>query len=584
MRRRDFIKSLGPLTTAAALSVNGLPVRTMAGSLMLRPFSCDQVNDRILVLIQLHGGNDGLNTIIPLDQYDVYRNLRPTIGILDNGPRKYLELSGPLANKAGLHPDLMGVKEMYDDGFVNIVQDVSYTNSNGSHFRGTDIWLSGVDGTDEELYADSGWMGRYLDHKYPNYPGAYPNPDMPDPPGLEFGSHIVSLGFHRMAGIPMGLTMSNNPESFLDEVAGVGGLLPEDIPNSEYGREIQFIAEIQKSTNKYAERLAQVYAQGMNAPEIVYPEVYHTPTNNNYSNRLSGQLRTVARLISGGASTKVYLVRMGGFDTHANQAIAGKPSFGGHGALLYHLSSAVKAFFDDLRSQGLDQRVVALTFSEFGRQIKENGDWGTDHGSTAPMLIFGRGINPGVTGENPNLSNSNRNRFVGFQHDYRQVFATILQDWLGANNGTLEHVEFLEFANKKLNLINENYIDQDGVAWNFVADTSCDPTPDVEVPEEEEEPNPTTTVYDNIDQNFDLSVYPNPASDRIQLTISSDMLTPATINIYDLKGRIVQKQAIRVYAGEQQVEMRLEGLSTGIYPLQINSPHGILAQDKLIVK
>jgi len=584
MRRRDFIKSLAPLTTAAALTVNGLPVRAMAGSLMLKPFSCDQVNDRVLVLIQLHGGNDGLNTIIPLDQYDVYRSLRPTIGILDNGPRKYLELSGPLANKAALHPDLIGIKEMYDQGYVNIIQDVAYTNINGSHFRGTDIWLSGVDGTVEEVSADSGWMGRFLDHKYPNYPGAFPNPDMPDPPGLEFGSHIVSLGFHRMEGIPMGLTMSNNPDRFFEEVAGVGGLLPEDIPASEYGNEIRFIAEVEKSTDKYAQRLAEVYAQGTNAQGVEYPEVYHTPTTRNFRNGLSGQLRTVARLISGGCSTKIYLVRMGGFDTHANQAIAGKPSFGGHGALLYHLSSAVKAFYDDLKAQNLDHRVVSVTFSEFGRQVGENGDWGTDHGTTAPMLVFGRAINPGVMGENPRLSNINNNRFVGYQHDYRQVFATILQDWLGANNGTLQHVEFLEFANQKLDLINSNFVDQDGNAWNFVADTTCDPTEDIEVPELEEDPNTTTPIFKDLNQEVDLSIYPNPATDQITLTISSDMLVPAMVKLYDLKGRLIQKQNLRLFDGEQQVNMDVSNLSSGVYPVQIDSPRGILALDRVVVR
>jgi len=588
MRRRNFIKNIGSIAAGASLSVNGLSVRAMARSLMLAPFTCDQVNDRILLLIQLHGGNDGLNTIIPLNQYDTYRNFRPTIGILDNGPRKYLEVDSslPLKDQIGLHPDLIGIKEMYEDGAVNFIQEVAYTNINGSHFRGKDIWLSGVDGTVEELHAQSGWMGRYLNHRFANYPGDYPSQDMPDPPGLEFGSHIVSLGFHRAEGIPMGLTMSNDPSRFYDDIAGLGGLLPEDIPNSEYGREIRFITEIEKSTNKYAERLAKVFNQGANAPEVTYPEEYHTPTTRNFRNGLSGQLRTVARLISGGCTTKIYLVRMGGFDTHAEQAIAGKPSYGGHGALLYHLSSAIKAFYDDLKVQGLDHRVIAATFSEFGRQVKENGDFGTDHGSTAPMILFGKGLKPGITGTNPNISNIKNNRLIGFQHDYRQVLATLLQDWLGANNGTLQHVEFLEFANQKLDLIESNAIDEAGDPFSYVADTSCDPTPDVAVADpKEDDPDIPTTQLPDISDKVKMTLYPNPVLNKeFTLEVNSDRMTPAVVELYDLQGKRILSQKVRFFQGDQVIKVNINHLQSGIYPMRVYSPGGLIGFEKLSVQ
>ncbi|MEM6764363.1 MAG: DUF1501 domain-containing protein [Bacteroidota bacterium] len=564
MKRRNFLKTSLP-AAAVPFALNGIPVRTMARSLMTQSFTCDQINDRILVIIQLHGGNDGLNTLIPLNQYDVYKENRPIIGILDNGPRKYLDLDTTLAvqDQVGLHPDLTGLKDLYDDGMVNFVQQVAYTNTNGSHFRGTDIWLSGKESGTFEGLPDSGWFGRYLDHKFPGYPDAYPNQNMPDPPGLEFGSHIVSLGFHRQVGIPMGLTLSNNPSNFYEQLTAVGGLLPSDIPATEYGDELKYIIEVERSTNIFAERLAAVYEQGANS-SVVYPETYHTQTNNKYRNPLSGQLRTIARLISGGCKTKVYLARMGGFDTHANQAIAGKPSYGGHGALLYHLSSAIKAFMDDLKELGHADRVMGLTFSEFGRQVKENGDWGTDHGKAAPMILFGKGIKGGVTGTNPDIINTKRNNIIGFQFDYRQVFATVLQDWLGANNGTLDVTEFYEFSNKKLDLINDNYLDENGQVVNFVADPTCDDTPDLPPFEDG-----TTSIEDEMVSALQVAAYPNPAVDHVMVSFDSEKLIPARLRVVDLTGKEVRNLKVNLFTGTQEVRVDLSNLETGMYIVQV---------------
>ncbi len=566
MKRRDFLRGVLPLT-AAPFALHGIPVRAMAQSLMTQSFTCDQVNDRAIVIIQLHGGNDGINTLFPIDQYDAYINHRPIIGIPDTGTRKYIELDSGLAvpDQVGLHPDLIHLKMLYDEGKVNFIQDVAYSNVNGSHFRGTDIWLSGKTGESIGDGPQSGWFGRYLDHRFPDYPDAYPTTNMPDPPGLEFGSHIVSLGFHRAMGIPMGLTLSNDPLSFYDQVSTVGGLLPEDIPLSEYGEELKFIMQIQKSTDAYAERLAQVYEMGANT--VDYPEVYHTQTNLNYRNGLSGQLRTVARLISGGCKTKIYLVRMGGFDTHANQGIPDKPSFGGHGALLYHLASAVKAFQDDLKGMGLEDRILTCTFSEFGRQVAENGDWGTDHGTSGPMMVFGKGIKAGVTGTNPDLTNIRNNRLQGFQHDYRQVFATLLQDWLGANDGTLYETEFLEFSQQKLDLINDNYIDDLGEAINFVAELSCDETPD---------PPGAVNVEPELEEAVNISLYPNPASEFVNISIDSDQLIPASISFYTLQGTLVKEKSIALSAGQNTARVDLNGLSAGMYIIRVVANKGSL--------
>ena len=294
MKRRDFIRGVLPMAMAP-LALNGIPVRAMARSAMTSSFSCAEISDRVMVIIQLHGGNDGLNTLIPLDQYANYKNLRPIIGVDNTGIRKYIELDSTLPSnqQIGLHPDMVGIKSLYDEGKVNFIQNVGYPSMNGSHFRGTDTWLSGKDGPTTDPDTQSGWWGRYLDHRFTDYPTNYPNNDMPDPPGLEFGSHIVSLGFHRQSGIPMGITVGNDPSTFAGQVAGVGGALPANFPVSDYGRELEFIVDVERTTNVYAQRITDVYNMGTNTPGVTYPLTYHTNAARFYNNGLSPQLKTV---------------------------------------------------------------------------------------------------------------------------------------------------------------------------------------------------------------------------------------------------------------------------------------------------
>jgi uncharacterized protein (DUF1501 family) len=572
----------------APFMLGGLPLRTMARSLMTSSFSCDDINDRVLVLIQLHGGNDGLNTFIPLDQYSLYRNLRPNIGVKDTGLRQYVTLDStlPSEQQLGLHPDLMDLKHLYDEGKARIIQNVAYDHINGSHFRGSDIWLSGLDPSTIGEQPESGWWGRYLDHRFPDYPTAYPNSDLPDPPGLEFGSHIISLGFHRQMGIPMGLTLANDPTDFANAVLGSGSTLPSQFPPTDHGRELQYLVEMERSTNLYADRLTNVYNAGANTVGVTYPETYHTYATRNYRNQLAPQLKTIARLLSGGITTKIFLARLGGFDTHEGQGLPDKPSFGSHGALLYHLSSAMRAFQEDLKGLGLEDRVMTVTFSEFGRTVGENSTYGTDHGSSAPMMAFGKGIHPGVSGVNADLSNLQRNRLVGFDTDYRQVFATVLQDWFGANYGTLDHAEFYEFGSQKIDLVNANYVDPvTSQTVNYVADTACDPTPNLPPPPPPD-PDPV-----HIKEAFEVTfqVGPNPARDQVQLSLTCDRMAPVRIELRDLNGKLLRSQDWRLYGGENQTRLDLQGLSAGTYLLRVLAYPGSgfmeqqLAQEKLLI-
>jgi uncharacterized protein (DUF1501 family) len=425
------------------------------GNSLATAVSCTEVNDRILVLIQLHGGNDGLNTIIPADQYSSYRNYRPNVGIRDTGNRAYLQMTQTM----GLHPDMGGIKSMFDNGMMRVVMDAGYDNMNRSHFKGNDLWLSGGDSSAGGQVAGSGFMGRYLNDRFPNFPTAYPNTLMPDPPALELGSNSISLGFHRTAGPPIGIAMGNDAAEFYNLINSVGGTLPAAAPRSQYGDVLQYIMNIEKSGNDYAQRINQAWLTGANAGSVTYPATYHSPSfDQAYDNELGPQLQTVARLIDGGLQTKVYMVRLTGFDTHSNQVTSGDPSTGRHAMLLYHLSESVKAFFDHLSAKGHADRVMAVTFSEFGRQVGENGSRGTDHGSSAPMFVFGKHVNPGVEGTNPNLSTTSNNIIPTKQYDYRQVFATLLQDWLGAGPNALGAANLASYAQQKLPLVSSQEI------------------------------------------------------------------------------------------------------------------------------
>lgn len=474
MNRRKFIKGMGKASLAAPLMVNGIPMNALGKSSFLTNFSCEDINDRAVVIIQLGGGNDGLNTLIPLDQYGLYRNLRPNVGIKDVGSRKYTQLDSslPSSQQIAVQPDFMGMKDLYDQGKVNFIMDVCYPNPNKSHFKSTDIWWSGKDGT-TATETGSGWIGRYLDKRYPNFPTAYPNSDIEDPFGLQMGNSTTALGFYRESGIPVGIPLGNDPNEFFEQVSNTGGTLPNALGNSHYAKELNFINNMEISANSYAARLASVYAAGSNT--VTYPDSYYTSTPGLSQNKLAPQLQTIARLISGGSKTKVFFAYLGGFDNHGGQVIASDASYGVHATLLYHLSEAIKSFQEDLEGLGIDDKVLTLTFSEFGRTVTQNGSLGTDHGTSAPMILIGKGLTPGVTGTNPDLSNITNNNFNTFQHDYRSVFTTVLQDWLGANTSSLTAAELESFEQNKLPLINSNYIDPiTNQSINFVADPLCD--------------------------------------------------------------------------------------------------------------
>ncbi len=500
MKRRSFIKNM-TAATAGSMMLGGMPLKVLAGNERLKSLAASSNNDNVLILVQLHGGNDGLNTLIPVNQYSIYYNNRPKIAIYESGPAGYIMVDStlPIADQVGLHPAMTGFKELYDAGKATIVQNVGYENMNLSHFRGRDIMLMGG-GSDD--YFNSGWMGRMLNVEYPGYPDAYPTESMPDPIGIELGG-ALSLAFHREDGIPIGLNISN-PDEFYQLITNVGVDPPILFPDSHAGDELRYLMELEKMSNRYAGRLKTVYDNGSNTPGVVYPETYPGVAPDSYlNNPLSGQLRLIARLLSGGIKTRIFLCRIGGFDTHGQQVEEYNSSLGAHAALLFHLSSAIKAFHDDLAVQGIEQRVISMTFTEFGRRVYANASLGTDHGMATPVFIFGSSLKGGVIGSTPDLNNLNGGN-IKFAIDYRQVYSSIVEDWFAASPAAIQATGFDSWLDKKVDLF--------GV----------------------------TGLSENSTDNLRFSSYPNPVTSSVNVQFFVNKPQHINLSIIDEGGRQVK--------------------------------------------
>lgn len=559
MKRRNFIKKLS--LAAVPFTLGGIPIRLMAENSLTR-MAEQSTNDRVLIILQLHGGNDGLNSIIPVEAYDLYYRWRANIAIpAKNSLRKIIALDSTLPSDAqvGLHPDMIAMKDLYDRGRMTVVQGVSYKNNNGSHFRGRDISFMGG-GFDD--YFSSGWVGRYLQQEFAPkvYPNDFPNAEMKDPLAIEMGSD-VSLIFHQDGNIPTSISL-NDPESFarlVDELEGFTdegvdprGKPPTALDNSPYGKELNWILGLEDKSEDYANRLYDVYR---NAPvsSVTYPERYpFNAPKGSMRNGLTPQLQLIARLLDGGGpglgvKTKVFLVKMGGFDTHAEQVESYDPTMGQHAALMYHISSAMKAFQDDLKARGLEDRVLTLTTSEFGRRVRANGSYGTDHGTGAPVMIFGKGVQPGVVGKVPDLNKEN----VEMQFDYRQVYANILRDWMLVDEAKINNdIFFKDFLNGA----------KEEGAGNY-------------------EPLPLATqVISGVQENFINNrfaledCFPNPASDftTIQFKINNTNLVDITLK--DSQGRTLKTLLHEERPeGSHIIKVNVSDLPAGIYFYQLKT-------------
>lgn len=561
MDRRKFIAKL-PILGGLPFVLDSIPFNVLGqpnSPLQRLAAHCD--TDRVLIILQMHGGNDGINTIIPIADYDRYYNARANIAIPESGARKYITLDGTLSSKdqVGLHPDMVGVKSLYDQGKAKIIQGVSYDKNNGSHFRGRDILFMGG-GSDD--YLKSGWAGRYFKELNTPliYPEDFPNANSKDPLALEFGNDL-SLVFHQDDNIPTSISI-NDPESFFNLVENLPGfedklnvdprgIPPTSLINSPYEKELSWILSLEQKSDEYDDRLLETYREGKkNDPNVTYPETYpYNAPASRLRNPLSRQLKIIANLINGGCKTKIYLINIGGFDTHAEQVEKYDATMGNHAALVYHISAAMNAFQKDLKIRGIEEKVLTITTSEFGRRVYSNGSYGTDHGTGAPLLIFGKNVNPGLLGTNPDLTKDN----VALQYDYRQVYATIMKDWM---------------------CVAENIVDEEfGIFWGDYPGRG----------EKLDIINTSVGVEDFIYQRFKLNnCYPNPAS--YQTTISFYINTGSNVNlkIFDMDAKLI-KQILNEYKpmGEHRVLVDLKDLKPGMYFYQIDA--GMLKDTKKLI-
>ena len=405
--RRSFIQALGLVGGGSILMGNQAVSAAQATPLTVA--LSESQNDNILVIIRLNGGNDGLNTIVPVYDYATYANLRPNI-------RHFEPNLMPLNDDFSLPNYMNDLESVWGDGQMKVVHGVGYPDQNLSHFRSSDIWASGAHQYEEP----TGWWGRYFEDLYPDY---LTNPPAA-PPAIQVGNigNLIFDGFDNNYAF----TVANIEQL---QAIGTNGALHDvvNVPDCIYGDKLTYLRATANTTYTYSGVINEAYMAASN--------------NANYGNGyLAVQLAAVARLIKGGLGTKVYMVSLGSFDTHADQRYQ-------HQALLQDLSSSIKAFYEDLGAGGWDQKVLSMTISEFGRRPYENGSSGTDHGAASPMMLFGPALNgSGFVGDHPDLLTWDDYDNLIPSSDFRDVYASVLANWFCLDQEVIDSI-----------LLNHNY-------------------------------------------------------------------------------------------------------------------------------
>lgn len=510
MKRRDFVKKTVPAAALLPAIVDGYSVKAFTGnSPLLQALMNPAIDtDHVLVIVQLSGGNDGLNMVVPISNYSDYYNARTNIAIPQN---KILPLTN--ISQTGLHPSMTGMQSLYNSGKLAIVQAVGYPSPNFSHFRATDIWMSA---SDSDVEVTNGWAGRYLNTEYPNYPTGYPNSIMPDPLAIQIGS-ITSLTFQGPT-VSMGLSITD-PTSFYNLVNNI----QDPVPNTPAGNELSYIRTVSTQTNLYTQRIKDA------AVTVTQQGTYPT------GNSLADQLKIVARLVKGGLKTRMYMVSFGSFDTHSLQTNTTDTTTGTHATLLQKVSDAIKAFVDDCTFLGIQNRVVGVTFSEFGRRIKSNSSVGTDHGAAAPLFLFGNNVIPGVVGNNPAIpTNVTVNDNIPFQYDFRSIYASILEEWFCVSSATLQTIMFKDF--QKMNIVNDSYCRALGTN------------------------DPNQVAGEEL-----ISNYPNPFTETTTIKFKTKG-GHTLVQIIDMLGRVVRTPIDKEYTpGTYTTSFDSGGLPNGVY-------------------
>lgn len=403
--RREFLRHGG---TALALGA-WMPRWVQEASAQAAKESSGSIvpAERILVLVEIAGGNDGLNTFVPFAD-DLYHKARPNLALKE---KEILRLS----DSHGLHPSLKNMREIWDQGQLAILQSVGYPKMNRSHFEASEIYQSAQ--LDRAVLR--GWVGRHADR-------------------------VASPAARDAAAATLCRIGQSTPIAFLAENAGALALDNAEafeLRANERAREDR-PAIVQALSTIYAEsrsglaaaRLAQAYREAQATNERLKKAAQSYETSGYPNQALGNALKLVAQMIHGGFGVRAYYVSLGGFDTHANQK-------GQHANLLTQLSEALAAFHKDLAAHGHGERVLTLTFSEFGRRVQENGSQGTDHGTTIPMFALGGKVKGGIYGKNADLADL-ADGDPKHDLDFRQVYASVIENWWGSNSQAVLGGEF----------------------------------------------------------------------------------------------------------------------------------------------
>jgi len=393
MERRDFIKK-SALVAAGAIMIPAF----------MKPFEALALDElslyKNLVVVQLSGGNDGLNTVVPFGN-DIYYQMRKGIAIK---PDQVIRLN----DMQGLNPNLAPLQELYDQGWMSVINDVGYPNPDRSHFRSMDIWQTG---SDANQYLSTGWIGRYLDADCDTCKSPYTAIEVDD-------SLSLALKGSKKKGIalkdPAALFRNTNEALFKKMIDGDKAHLDED----NLGYLYKTLIETSSSAN-YIQNTSKLYKS-----DAIYP-----------ATSFSNQLKTVSKFICSGLKTRVYYVSLSGFDTHANQVQQ-------QGRLLKQYAEGINTFIKDLQQNNKLDDTLVVTFSEFGRRVAQNASNGTDHGTANNMFLFGGKLKKqGIYNAAPDLANLD-NGDLKYQIDFREVYGTLLDKWLDVNNSQILNKKF----------------------------------------------------------------------------------------------------------------------------------------------
>jgi uncharacterized protein (DUF1501 family) len=396
LTRRRFLTQSGLLFAAASAAPSFLTRASSA--LAAGPASSRYGDDTTLVVVQMSGGNDGINTVVPYGM-DGYRQARPNIGIAEDAVLS-------LTSSIGLHPQMGKIRDLYQAGNVAIVQGAGYPNPILSHFQSMDVWQhaspdgSRHDGWLADYLATTGGAGQNL--MYAASVTDSLNPALQGP-----GVMVPSIASLQTYQFRADARYPNDREPVLAVAnwmygQSYGSNALEGLVARTASAALSSVAEVQNAAKAYSS-------------PVQYPNF-----------PLANSLKTVAELMAANLGTRIYYVAFGGFDTHSAQANT-------HNRLLGGFSDSIDAFLSDVAQQGKSDKTLLMTFSEFGRRVQENASQGTDHGTAAPMFVFGSQVKGGLYGEYPSLVDLDGNRNLKYSVDFRSVYGTVLEGWLGAD-------------------------------------------------------------------------------------------------------------------------------------------------------